>query len=53
MKTHNNEPNKSNHGDEKKQTAPNAPSNPNQHKEKVVDKPGTPDPKVATPSKSS
>jgi len=53
MNTNNNEPNKSNPGDEKKQTAPIAPSNPNEHKEKVVDKPGTPDPKIASPNKSS
>jgi hypothetical protein len=54
MNTNSNESNKPNPSDEKKShTAPIAPGNSNEQKEKVLDKPNIPDPKVAPPSNNA
>jgi hypothetical protein len=50
----NNESNKPNpSGEEKSHTAPVAPGNSNEQNEKVLDKPDTPDPKIASPNNKS
>jgi len=50
MNTNSDESNKPNPGDEQKShTAPVAPGNSEEQKEKVLDKPDAPDPKIALP----
>jgi len=54
MNTNGDESNKSNPGDEQtSHTAPVAPGNSDEQSEKVLDKPDTPDPKIASPSSNS